>query len=76
MPASKTYETGVRDNGDLSYNIQVRQISDGVWQQRHIWHRDQLGEHNPPRIDPWIASFRHSDKDLAHMTPVFVAEAA
>jgi hypothetical protein len=34
--------------------------------QRHIWHRDQLGEHNPPRIEGWINS---PSRDLASWAP-------
>lgn len=66
----KTWETGVTGNAGLKYNIQVRQLQDGSWQQRHIWHRDQFGEHIPPRADEWIPSYRHSERDLAHMTQI------
>lgn len=57
MTLPQTAETGLRHNGDLSYNIQVRQCHDGSIQQRHLWHRTSLGEHNPPRVEEWIPSF-------------------
>ena len=49
-----THESGLYDNGELRYNIQMALASDGVWYQRHIWYKDQLGEHNPPCVEDWI----------------------
>jgi hypothetical protein len=51
-----THETGETGCCDLRYNIQMARAGDGVWYQRHIWHLDQLGEHNPPRVEAWIVS--------------------
>lgn len=49
-----SHETGITGNGGLRYNIQMARASDGVWYQRHIWHRDQFGEVKPPSIGAWI----------------------
>lgn len=50
------YESRVTTNGDLRYQVQVRQCRDGVVEQRHIWFRTQTGEHDPPQIDEWICA--------------------
>jgi hypothetical protein len=60
------FETGEVGNGDLRYNIQFRVAGDGLVQQRHVWHRDQFGEHNPPHVDPWINT---PSRNLASWAP-------
>jgi hypothetical protein len=48
------FETPVIENGELAYQIQMARRSDGIWFQRHLWFRDQLGTHTPPVVDHWI----------------------
>lgn len=48
------FETGVTGSGDLRYNIQMARRSDGVWYQRHIWHRAFGKPISPPRVEHWI----------------------
>lgn len=50
------FETGVTGSGDIRYNIQKARRSDGVWYQRHIWHRAFGKPVNPPRVENWIRS--------------------
>lgn len=61
-----THETGIVGNDGLSYNIEFRVAGDGLVQQRHVWHRDQLGEHNPPRVEAWINT---PSRNLASWAP-------
>lgn len=50
----RTYETRIKDNGDLRYKIQLRCVS-GVWQQRHIWYPPTPNVRSPT-AEPWIRS--------------------
>lgn len=51
------YETDVRSLGNLRCRVQVRRCLDGSVQQRHVWLVDNDGPVDPPRYDPWIASY-------------------
>ena len=62
------YETGVTGNGDLRYNIQMARRSDGVWYQRHIWHRAFGKAITPPRVEHWIRGAQNGPG--AHMSQV------
>jgi hypothetical protein len=62
------FETGVTGAGDLRYNIQMARRSDGVWYQRHIWHRAFGKEIAPPRAEHWIRGTQNGPG--AHMSQV------
>jgi hypothetical protein len=69
-----TFESGIIQNGELTYNIQVRRCEDGSVQQRHIWHAITGQRYDPPQVDKWLSSWTR-DFALAtrNMRPVEAA---
>ena len=49
------YQTNrIIEHDGLRYVVQARQCLDGSIQQRHVWFKTQLGEHDPPLVEKWI----------------------
>lgn len=65
MIFDQVFSTEPVANGTLRYRIEVRMVSSGVFQQRHIW-LDGNASHGVSYegVEPWIASFRSIFDDV------------